>query len=76
MKAEAFAPAAPDPAMAEAVSTSDATEQTFQGWLSRYTPGLTPAGLLTAYMAWAPAALGNDACPPREDAPGLYVHQR
>ena len=54
MKAETFPPAAPDPALAEAVSTlSEATDQTFQGWLSRYTLGLTPAGLLTAYVAWA-----------------------
>jgi polyhydroxyalkanoate synthase len=55
MKPETF----PDTAIASTTSEADALraageqmDETFQGWLSRYTSGLSPAGLAQMYAAW------------------------
>ncbi len=58
---------APDDWHAAAVCHEGSWWLAWNDWLVRNSDGLSVV---------APAAPGNDAYPPREDAPGLYVHQK
>ncbi len=54
MKIETIVPSelVPSPAADAMRALGEQTDQTYQGWLSRFTLGLTPAGLTEMYVAW------------------------